>query len=63
MSSFHDAKLFYVIVMNYVTHMVNAMNTVLWDCILSIIMSFLDNIPMIGSLDECKEKTKDRMNC
>ena len=63
MSSLHDAKLFYVIVMNYATHMMNAMNVVLQDCILSIIMSFLNNITMIGSLDECKEKTRDQMNC
>ena len=49
--------------MNSDTHMMNVMNMVLRDCILSIIMSFLDNILMKDFVDEYKEKTRDQMNC
>ena len=45
-------------VTNSVAHMVNAMNKVLRYCIPEITMSFLDDIPMKGSLEE-KDGSKD----
>ena len=41
---------------NFVAHMVNAMNKVLRDCIPEITMSFLDDIPIKGSLEEEKDE-------
>jgi hypothetical protein len=42
--------------------MVNAMNKVLKDCILNIMMPFLDDIPIKGCSDE-KNKMKDKDGC
>ena len=48
---------------NSVAHMVNAMNKVLRDCIPEITMSFLDDIPIKGSLEEEKDGSKDEAGC
>ena len=48
---------------NSVAHMVNAMNKVLRDCILEIMMPFLDDIPIKGSLEEEKDGSKDEAEC
>ena len=48
---------------NFVVHMVNAMNKVLRDCILEIMMPFLDDIPIKGSLEEGKDGLKDEAGC
>ena len=44
-------------------HMINVMNKVLWDCILEIMMSFLDDIPMEGCAVELKDETMDNRGC
>ena len=49
--------------MNSITHMMNAMNKVLWDYIPEITMSFLDEIPMKGCAVEEKDETTDDMGC
>ena len=48
---------------NSLAHMVNAMNKVLRDCIPEITMSFLDDIPIKGSLEEEKDGSKDEAGC
>ena len=48
---------------NSVAHMVNAMNKVLRDCIPDIMMPFLDDIPIKGSLEEEKDESKDEAGC
>ena len=48
---------------NSVTHMVNAMNKVLKDCIPDITMPFLDDIPIKGCLMEEKDESKDKDGC
>ena len=48
---------------NPVSHMVNAMNKVLKDCIPDITMPFLDDIPIKGCSDEEKDESKDKDRC
>ena len=49
--------------MNSVTHMINAMNKMLWDYIPEIKMPFLDDILMKGCVVEEKDETMDNRGC
>ena len=45
------------------THLVNAMNKVLNDCMSGIMIPFLDDIPIKGCSDEDKDESKDKDGC
>ena len=48
---------------NSVTHMMNAMNTVLHEYILKVSMPFLDDIPMKGCLERERDMTMNGNGC